>query len=103
VKFIDGLSFILFMHKMCTYCLSKAHLGVLKVSLCVYRVFGFFRCYLTFSRLDLAFFAYDYMATLTESLHSQSLSFKTHNIYLQRHIHACNLKTVQKQKSTMLI
>ena len=35
--------------KICAYCLSKAQLGVLKVSLCIYHVFGFFRC-------DLAFF-----------------------------------------------
>ena len=47
-KFIDGVNFILFMYKICTYCLSKAHLGVLNVSLCIYRVFGFFRCYLAF-------------------------------------------------------
>jgi len=28
-KLIDGVSVILFMYKICTYCLSKAHLGVL--------------------------------------------------------------------------
>jgi len=37
------------MYKIDTYCLSKVHLGVLNVSVCIYRVFGFFRC-------DLAFF-----------------------------------------------
>jgi len=36
------------MYKLCTYCISKAHLGVVKVSLCIYIVFDFFRCYLDF-------------------------------------------------------
>jgi len=40
------VSFILFMYKICIYCLLKARLGVLKVSLCIYLVFGFFGCYL---------------------------------------------------------
>ena len=35
-------------------------MGVLKVSLCTYPVFGFFS-------VDLAFFAYDYLATLGQS------------------------------------
>jgi len=42
------VSFVLFTYKICKYRLSKAHLCVLKVSLCIYRVFGFFRCYLAF-------------------------------------------------------
>jgi len=62
-EFINGVSFILFLYKICTYCLSKARLGVLKASLC--SVFGFFRCYYwLFISVDLAFFAYDYLATL---------------------------------------
>jgi len=60
------------MYKICTYCLSKAHLGVLKVSLCIYRVFGFFRGYLAFLRVDLAFFAYDYLATLYSGNHKRN-------------------------------
>jgi len=40
-----------------------AYLAVLEVSLYIYHVFGFW-CYLDFSRVDLAFFAYDYLATL---------------------------------------
>jgi len=48
-KFINGVSFILFMYKISAYFLSKEHLVVLKVLLCIHRVFGFFRC-------DLAFF-----------------------------------------------
>ena len=52
------------MYKILTYCFSKARLGVLRVSLCIYLVFAFFRCHLTFLRVDLAFFAYDYLATL---------------------------------------
>jgi len=36
------------MYKIYKYCLSKARLGVLQVSLCVYRIFGSFRCYLAF-------------------------------------------------------
>jgi len=63
-KFINGVNLIIFMYKICKYCLSKARLGVVKVSLCIYRVFGFFRCYLFILRVDLAFFAYDYLATL---------------------------------------
>jgi len=43
-----GVIFILFMYKIFKYCLSKARLRVLKVLLCVYRVFGFFRCCLAF-------------------------------------------------------
>jgi len=62
--FINGVSFILFMYKICKLCLSKARLGVLKVLSFIYRVFGFFRCYLAFLKVDLAFFAYDYLATL---------------------------------------
>jgi len=38
--------------------------GVSKVSLCIHLVFGFFWCCLAFSRVDLAFFAYDHLATL---------------------------------------
>jgi len=38
VKLINGVSFIPFMYKIFIYCLSKARLGVLKVSLCVYLV-----------------------------------------------------------------
>ena len=49
-KFINGVSFIPFMYKICKYCLSKAQLGVLMVSLCIYRVLGVFRCYLAFSK-----------------------------------------------------
>jgi len=56
--------FILVMYKICKYYLSKARLGALKVVLCIYRVFGFFRCCLHFLRVDLAFFAYDYLVTL---------------------------------------
>ena len=59
-----GVIFILFMYKIFKYCLSKARLRVLKVLLCVYRVFGFFRCCLAFLRVDLAFSAYDYLVTL---------------------------------------
>ena len=55
-----------FNKKICVYCLSKARLGVLKVPLCIYLAFGFFRCYLAFLRVDLAFFAYDYLATLLQ-------------------------------------
>jgi len=54
-KFIYG--FILLMYKICIYCLLKARLDVFKVSLWINLVFGFFR-------VDLAFFAYDYLATL---------------------------------------
>jgi len=49
---------------MYNYCLSKARLGVLNVLLCISRVFSFFRWYLAFLRVDLAFFAYSYLATL---------------------------------------
>jgi len=59
------------MYKICKYCLSKARLGVIKVSLCIYHLFGFFGGYLAFFgaiwlflRVDLTFFAYDYLATL---------------------------------------
>jgi len=45
------------------YCLLKARLGVSKVS-CIYLVFGFFVAIWLFSRVDLAYFAYDYLATL---------------------------------------
>jgi len=45
-------------------CLLKAYLGLLKVSLWIYLVFGFFWCYLAFSRVDLALFADDHLATL---------------------------------------
>ena len=38
----------------------------------------------------------------TESFLSQSSSFKTYKIS-HRHIHACHFKTVQKQKSTILV
>jgi len=61
------------MHKICVYCLLKARPGVLKVSLRIYLVFGFFRCYLAFLRVDLAVFAYDYLATLP-SLHTRGRS-----------------------------
>jgi len=39
------------------------------VSLYIYRVFGFFRCYsiLAFLRVDMTFFAYDYLVTLVLS------------------------------------
>jgi len=47
-KFINGVILILVMYKICKYCLSKARLGVSKVLLCTYRVFGFFRCCLAF-------------------------------------------------------
>ena len=40
---------------MCVYCLLKMRLGVLKVSLCIYLVFGFLRSYLAFLWVDLAF------------------------------------------------
>jgi len=60
------------MHKICVYCLLKARPGVLKVSLCIYLVFGFFRCYLAFF-FDLAVFAYDYLVTLS-SLHKRGRS-----------------------------
>jgi len=49
---------------MCVYCLLKMRLGVLKVSLCIYLVFGFLRSYLAFLWVDLAFFAYGYLAIL---------------------------------------
>jgi len=55
------------MFKIYVYCLPKVHLGVLKVSLCIYLVFGFRGFYLTFLRNDLAFFAYDYLATLLKT------------------------------------
>ena len=38
----------------------------------------------------------------TESLLSQSLSFKTYNFY-HRHIHASSFRTVQQQISAILI
>jgi len=53
------------MYKICAYCPFKSAFGCFKkVSLRIYRVFGFFRCYLAFLKVDLAFFAYDYLATL---------------------------------------
>jgi len=53
------------MYKICTYCLSKAHLSVLKVSLCIYRVWLFSVLFAWFFlRVHLAIFAYDYLATL---------------------------------------
>ena len=39
----------------------------------------------------------------TESLLSQSLSFKTYKFAYHRHIHACSFRTVQKEKSTIVI
>jgi len=50
---INGVSFILFMYKIFIYCLSKARLGVLKVSSCIYLVFGLFCYYLALFRIDL--------------------------------------------------
>jgi len=52
------------MYKICTYCVSKAHLGVSKASLCIYRVLNFFRCYLAVFKVHPAFFAYDEPETL---------------------------------------
>jgi len=49
------------MHKISIYSLLKERLGILKVLLCIYLVFGFFK------RVDLASFAYDYLATLVEN------------------------------------
>jgi len=51
------------MYQICIYCLLKGYLGVLKVS-CIYLVFGFFGAICLLLRVDLAFFAYDYVATL---------------------------------------
>jgi len=55
------------MYKIFTFWLVKAPLGVLKVLLCIYSVFGFF------FRVNLAYFAYDYLVTLELCL---SLSLK---------------------------
>jgi len=54
------------MYKIRIYCLSKVHLGVLNVSLCIYRVahLAFFAAIWLFLRVDLVFFACDYLATL---------------------------------------
>jgi len=52
------------MYKICEYCLLKARSGVLKASLCIYLLFGFFGAIWLFLRVDLAFFAYEYLATL---------------------------------------
>jgi len=49
---------------MSIYCLLKERLGILKVLLRIYLVFGFFGAIWHFWRVDLAFFAYDYLATL---------------------------------------
>jgi len=46
------------------YCLLKARLGVSKVSLCIYLVFAFIGAIWLFSRVVLAFFAYNYLLTL---------------------------------------
>jgi len=43
---MNVVSCILFTNIICLYCLFNASLGVLKVSLCIYYVFGFFWCYL---------------------------------------------------------
>jgi len=67
-KFINEVCFILFTNKICNYRLSKARLCVLKVSLCICRVFGFFRCICLFLRVDLVFFGYAYLATLLVGL-----------------------------------
>ena len=78
VKFINGVSLILFMHEICMYCLLKVRLGILKVSLCVYHVLGFFGfVWFDFLRVDLAFFAYDYLATLIHSRLSRSVESTT--------------------------
>jgi len=50
------VSFILFAYKVCKYRFSKAHLCVLTVPLCIYRVFAFFRAIWLFLRVDLDFF-----------------------------------------------
>jgi len=51
------------MYKICIHCLSKGIVDVLKVSRCMHLVFGSFWCYLAVVRVDLAFFANDYLAT----------------------------------------
>jgi len=61
------VSFLLLIYKIYTYCLLKGRLGVSKVSLCIYLVFGFFGVIWLFYRVDLAFFAYDYLATLLQT------------------------------------
>jgi len=53
------------MHKICTYCLLKERLGVLKRVVVLFILYlAFFGAIWLFSRVDLAFFAYDYLATL---------------------------------------
>jgi len=54
------------MYKICKYCLSKVRLGVLKVSLCIYRVLAFFDAIWLFQGFILAFFAYEYQAALSQ-------------------------------------
>jgi len=45
--------------------LSKARMGVLKMSVCIYLVLYLaFLVLFVFFKVDLAFFAYDYLATL---------------------------------------
>ena len=63
-KFTNGVSFVLFMYKICEYCLFKARSGVLKASLCIYILFVFFRCHLAFFKGWSGFLAYENLATL---------------------------------------
>ena len=64
------MSFIRFMYKYVRNILSNEHLGDLKMSLCICRVFGFFGAIWLFLRVDLAFSAYDYQATLMQVMHT---------------------------------
>jgi len=63
-KFINGVTFNLFMYKISKLCLSKVHFGVSRVSSCIHRVFDFFGAIWLFLRVNPAFFAYGYLETL---------------------------------------
>ena len=126
-KLINGVSFILFMYKRCIYCLVKERLGVSKVSLCNYLVFGFSGAICHFLRVGPACFPYDCLSTLwqrrkpclqiRDSSHSDvawsipslivkvivDYDYMTFLVSLIDYDYPCLCKTINKESVTMRV